>query len=103
MKARHCVLVCALGGLVLGCKTDPNITILERELRDLRKALAAKAAVPNYMIFSDKTLYDLVERSPKSEAALLGVFGMGEVKAGRYGADILSAIVRSSARDQSAL
>jgi ATP-dependent DNA helicase RecQ len=77
--------------------------ILERELRDLRKALAAKAAVPNYMIFSDKTLYDLVERSPKSEAALLGVFGMGEVKAGRYGADILSAIVRSSARDQSAL
>jgi ATP-dependent DNA helicase RecQ len=76
---------------------------LERELRDLRKALAAEAAVPNYMIFADKTLYDVVERSPKSKAALLEVFGMGEVKVARYGADILAAIERSSARDRSAL
>ena len=76
---------------------------LERELRDLRKTLAAGSSVPNYMIFADKTLYDLVERSPKSEAALLEVFGMGEVKVGRYGADILAAIERSSARDRSAL
>jgi ATP-dependent DNA helicase RecQ len=76
---------------------------LERELRDLRKTLAAKAAVPNYMIFSDKTLYDLVERLPRSQIALLEVFGMGEVKVSRYGADILAAIGHSSARDKSAL
>jgi ATP-dependent DNA helicase RecQ len=76
---------------------------LERELRDLRKALATKAAVPNYMIFSDKTLYDLVERLPESEAALLEVFGMGEVKVARYGTDILAVIERSYARDKSVL
>lgn len=73
----------------------PKVAALERELRDLRKALATKAAIPNYMIFSDKTLYDLVERLPKSKGALLEVFGMGEVKVARYGADILAAIERS--------
>jgi hypothetical protein len=33
MKTRYLALIVAVGGLVLGCKTDPNIPILERELR----------------------------------------------------------------------
>ena len=32
MKTRHFALIAAVSGLVLGCKTDPNIPILEREL-----------------------------------------------------------------------
>jgi ATP-dependent DNA helicase RecQ len=89
-------------------KAEPNPVgskeaTLERVLRDLRKALATKSSVPNYMIFSDKTLYDLVKRLPKSKADLLEVFGMGEVKVARYGADVLAAIERSYASDKSAL
>ncbi len=33
MKTRHYALLGALCGVVLGCKTDPNVPILERELR----------------------------------------------------------------------
>jgi ATP-dependent DNA helicase RecQ len=70
---------------------------LERTLRALRKALAEEGKVPNYMIFSDRTLYDLIAKSPADGPALLEVFGMGEVKAARFGKAILEAIARASA------
>jgi ATP-dependent DNA helicase RecQ len=70
---------------------------LERELRALRKRLAEAGRVPPYVVFSDKTLYDLIVKRPGDEKSLLGVFGMGAIKAGKYGKDILSAI--ASAED----
>jgi ATP-dependent DNA helicase RecQ len=67
---------------------------LESALRALRRRLAEEGRVPNYMIFSDRTLYELVDKAPADEAALLRVFGMGEVKARRFGAVILETIAR---------
>jgi ATP-dependent DNA helicase RecQ len=64
----------------------------EEALRALRRRLAAEGKVPNYMVFSDRTLFDLVEKAPADTAALLGVFGMGEIKAGRFGERILEAL-----------
>ena len=69
---------------------------LETALRALRRRLAGDAKVPNYMIFSDRTLYDLIAKAPSDRAALLGIFGMGEVKARRYGSEILEALTLSS-------
>lgn len=66
-------------------------------MRALRRSLAEKEGVPNYMIFSDRSLHDLIGKSPSDEADLLGVFGMGEVKAARYGKAILRAIAEASA------
>jgi ATP-dependent DNA helicase RecQ len=68
----------------------------ETTLRALRRRLAGEAKVPNYMIFSDRTLYDLIAKAPSDRAALLGIFGMGEVKARRYGSEILEALTLSS-------
>jgi ATP-dependent DNA helicase RecQ len=76
---------------------------LETALRSLRKRLAEEGQVPNYMIFADRTLYELVEKAPGDRAALLNVFGMGEVKAARYGAVILETIAEASALGDSVL
>jgi ATP-dependent DNA helicase RecQ len=76
---------------------------VEAALRALRKSLAEEARIPNYMIFSDRTLYELVEKEPDDRAALLGVFGMGEVKIDRFGEAILGAIAHVYAENRSAL
>jgi ATP-dependent DNA helicase RecQ len=76
---------------------------LEAALRTLRRSLAEKEGVPNYMIFSDRSLHDLIGKSPSDVPALLGVFGMGEVKAARYGKAILRAIAEASANGGNAL
>jgi len=70
---------------------------MEEALRALRRRLAEEGRVPNYMIFADRTLYDLIAKAPADTAALLEVFGMGEVKARKFGADILATIAGSSA------
>jgi ATP-dependent DNA helicase RecQ len=66
--------------------------LLETALRALRKALAEEARIPNYMIFPDRSLYELVDKRPADRAALLEIFGMGEVKADRFGKAILKTI-----------
>jgi ATP-dependent DNA helicase RecQ len=70
----------------------------EAALRALRRRLAEAGKVPNYVIFSDRSLHDLIAKRPESRAALLGVFGMGEIKAERFGQDIIEAIAGTSAQ-----
>jgi ATP-dependent DNA helicase RecQ len=65
---------------------------LELALRALRRRLAEEGRVPNYVIFSDRTLHELIAKAPANHAALLDVFGMGEVKAARFGRAILDTI-----------
>ena len=66
------------------------------DLRALRSRLAEEEGVPPYVIFSDATLHDMVEQRPTTEAGLLGVRGVGRVKAERYGAAFLD-VVRAQA------
>ncbi len=73
----------------------PGDTELEKALRALRKALAEEGKVPPYVIFSDRTLLDLLDQRPASEGELLGVFGLGKVKVERYGKAILG-LIRSA-------
>ncbi|HOX30826.1 MAG TPA: RecQ family ATP-dependent DNA helicase [Spirochaetales bacterium] len=70
----------------------PGAEGLEAELRSLRRRLAKEGGVPPYMIFSDRTLADLVARRPADEAGLLEVFGLGAVKGSRFGAEILAVL-----------
>lgn len=64
------------------------------ELRRLRKSLADDANVPPYVVFSDKTLYDMAEKKPGNLDQLMEVFGVGKTKASRYGEAFLSEIKR---------
>ncbi len=59
---------------------------LFEKLRTLRRKLAEEQNVPPYIIFSDKTLHEMCRYFPTTPAALQKINGVGEVKAGRYGA-----------------
>jgi len=61
-------------------------------LKNLRRGLAEAAAVPPYVIFSDKTIEDIAVKKPSTSAALLDIYGIGAVKAERYGEFIMKSI-----------
>jgi ATP-dependent DNA helicase RecQ len=54
-------------------------------LRQKRKELADSAGVPPYVIFSDRTLLEMAAYYPMSPAGLTKIFGIGTVKASRFG------------------
>ncbi|HPU39948.1 MAG TPA: 3'-5' exonuclease, partial [Microthrixaceae bacterium] len=65
----------------------------ERALFDALKAWrrdqSRAADVPAFVIFNDATLTAIAKRRPTSQAQLLGVSGVGPVKAQRFGAEVL--------------
>jgi len=63
-----------------------------QRLRTLRKRLADADDVPAYVIFSDRTLWDMVDRHPRSMIEMLDVHGVGETKLERYGEQFLAAL-----------
>ena len=62
-------------------KDDP----LFEQLRALRMQLAQEAGVPPFVVFSDKTLQDMVGKMPMTEEEFLEVNGVGQAKLERYG------------------
>jgi len=61
-------------------------------LRALRSRLAKEQNVPPYVIFPDRTLNELAVSRPATQAQMLDVSGVGEVKRERYGEDFLNEI-----------
>ena len=61
-------------------------------LREVRRSLAREAAIPPYLIFSDKTLEEMAAAAPTTELAMARIGGVGEVKLGRFGAHFIQAI-----------
>jgi ATP-dependent DNA helicase RecQ len=58
-------------------------------LRQWRGQAAREQGVPAYVILHDRTLQELAAHRPRSVAELLAINGIGEAKAGRYGAALL--------------
>lgn len=65
-----------------------NETIFE-QLRLIRRDLAEKEHVPSYIIFNDATLREMSVVCPTSEADMLRIKGVGEVKYRKYGKPFL--------------
>lgn len=65
-----------------------NETVFE-QLRLIRRDLAAQEHVPSYIIFNDATLREMSVASPQSEADMLRIKGVGEVKFRKYGKPFL--------------
>jgi len=63
-------------------------------LKAFRKDIAKTLNVPPYVIFTDKTLEEIIEKEPINEAELLRVSGISAKKMKQAGAEII-AIVRS--------
>jgi ATP-dependent DNA helicase RecQ len=61
-------------------------------LRERRRELADEENVPPYVVFSDKTLFEIASKYPQSREALLNIHGIGAHKIEKYGDIILSLI-----------
>jgi ATP-dependent DNA helicase RecQ len=72
---------------------DADHELFER-LRAVRLRLARARNVPPYVIFHDTTLRELARLKPASVAELGGIYGIGESKASRFGADFVEEIAR---------
>jgi ATP-dependent DNA helicase RecQ len=70
-------------------------------LRAKRKELAHAAAVPPYVIFSDKTLAELARHYPRTAESMLQIHGIGRAKLDKYGA-IFREIIEGYCRDHPA-
>ena len=71
--------------------TQGEIDLLNA-LREKRREIARKDAVPAYIVFSDRTLAEMALRRPATLAAMANVRGVGEMKLARYGEEFLSVI-----------
>jgi ATP-dependent DNA helicase RecQ len=61
-------------------------------LRAHRLTVARSESVPPFVVASDRTLRDMARVRPVTESQLLTVYGMGPVKAARYGEGFLSVV-----------
>jgi ATP-dependent DNA helicase RecQ len=61
-------------------------------LREARRALAAEAGVPAYVVFHDSTLREIAAARPATLAELAQVSGVGQAKLARYGDAMLAAV-----------
>ncbi|GGK53920.1 DNA helicase RecQ [Salinarimonas ramus] len=72
--------------------SGPSSDPLLKALRALRTRLAKDEGVPAYVVFTDRTMIDIVERRPDDLGALGACHGVGKAKLERYGEEILATI-----------
>lgn len=82
-------------------QTARERTDLFEKLRLLRLQIAKEEAVPPYIVFTDKTLVDMCDKLPKTEAEMLDVSGVGQNKLKKYGKRFLEEI--TSFQEQNSL
>ncbi len=63
-------------------------------LRTQRKAWADAQNVPPYVVYSDKTLVELSQNYPLSNFELTKIYGIGQAKIDRYGAETVAIIAK---------
>ena len=73
-------------------RTAPGGGPLEEQLRTWRREKARARDVPAYVVFTDKTLDDLLERRPTTLAELGGCHGIGPAKLEGFGPELLAVI-----------
>lgn len=67
---------------------------LYEHLRTIRKRIAEAQDVPPWVVFGDRTLYEMAGRLPSSDEDLLGIHGIGYEKARRHGPRFLDEVAR---------
>ena len=65
---------------------------LFKHLKDWRKSKSIDEGIKPYIIFSDATLIEIVNKLPKSKEELFKISGVGEKKIIKYGDEILKLI-----------
>lgn len=75
---------------------DDGDEVLFQKLRALRLDIARELGKPPYIVFSDKTLRDMVRVKPITDDQFLAVNGVGESKLKQYGERFMAAIRENS-------
>ncbi len=78
-------------------KTTLPQTPAVQALREWRLARARADEVPAYVVFNDRTLAELVARTPRTLAELAAVPGIGPAKLERYGPELLAQLADAAA------
>lgn len=71
---------------------DAATLALFDRLKAWRKKFAEEENVPPYFIFNDKTLVEIANKKPSDARGLLSISGIGELKAKKFGGDIIRII-----------
>ena len=73
-----------------------KVPVLDKELltvlEEARSNLAKRWGIPAYSVVNDRTLRAMAMYRPKTEADLLKIYGIGQVKSQRYGKTFINAI-----------
>lgn len=78
---------------------DGDGKALFEKLRKKRADLASERHVPPYVIFSNRTLYEMCSEMPGDEKAMRALYGVGEVNFARYGEEFLGVIREFQGKD----
>ena len=65
---------------------------LYEAIKDWRRHAAEEENVPPYVIFGDRTIEALILKKPRTVRELLNVFGIGEIKAEKFGSALLQLV-----------
>ena len=74
---------------------DPLAERIIADLKSWRKKKAGDMNVPPYVIFGDKTIYDIAAKKPASKSDLRKIYGLGSVKIENFGNSILAVVNKS--------
>ena len=75
-------------GEFLRTLNEDDVALYEA-IKDWRRHAAEEENVPPYVIFGDRTIEDLIFKKPRTVRELLNVFGIGEIKAEKFGSALL--------------
>lgn len=67
-------------------------------LRDIRKQIADEHEIPPFRVFPNKTLREMAKMQPKTDDAMLSVYGVGKQRLSQYGQPFLDAITAYTAQ-----
>lgn len=79
---------------------DEDQVLLVGRLKSLRMKIAKAQGVPPYVVFPDKTLYEIVVHQPSSLVTLGQVNGIGAKKLAQYGSEILRVLHGENSQDR---
>jgi len=80
-----------------GDTIDERSRLLFEKLRQLRLEISHRLNVPPYVVFHDKTLKEMAALRPSTPGEFLGITGVGELKAEKYG-DLFLEVIRNEER-----
>jgi len=75
---------------------SPEDAPLFEALREWRRKAADEAAMPPYIVFSDRTLVAIAQVRPSTPSELLSISGVGAKKLEEWGSAVLDVVATAS-------